>query len=230
MGYAAGASALSDKGQYPLFSRTCPTQSVSAQGLVAAMQGLGWRRCALAYAADARSGELAADVAAAAAAAGVTVLAMQRLDPAAAGGLGRAMAALAGSGARVFAYLDSAGNGDALASALMAAQEAGLTGADGFAWVGIELPGPEAVALSAAATPQQLRQLLYGWLNVLRAAPPQVRTDPVPAVRPFRVAVLRWGAAITRGGRVGADRAAARRLRRCGPRCNGAPLHQPHPR
>jgi hypothetical protein len=177
VGYAADASALSDKGQYPLFSRACPTQSVSAQGLVAALQGLGWRRCALAYAADARSGELAADVSSAAAAAGVTVLAMQRLDPAAAGGLRRAMVALAGSGARVFAYLDALGSADALAAALVAAREAGLAGADGFAWVGFELPGPEAVARAAADAPQLVRQLLYGWLNVLRAAPPQVRSD-----------------------------------------------------
>ena len=191
IGYAAGASALSDKGQYPLFSRTCPAQSVSARGLVAALQGLGWRRCALAYAADAHSGELAADVASAAAAAGVAVLAMQRLDPAAAGGLQRAMAALAGSGARVFAYLDAAGGADALAAALVAAREAGLAGAEGFAWVGFELPGPEAVARSAAAAPQAVRQLLYGWLNVLRAAPPQARTDrasPCP-VRVFAAAL-----------------------------------------
>ncbi len=189
VGYAAGASALSDKGQYPLFSRICPTQGVSAQGLVAALQGLGWRRCALAYAADARSGELAADVASASAAAGVAVLGMQRLDPTAAGGLQRAMAALGGTGARVFAYLDASASGDSLAAVLVAAQAAGLAGADGFAWVGYELPDPEAVtraAAAVAATPQ-LRQMLFGWLNVLRAAPPNVRADPLflfpPCVR-----------------------------------------------
>jgi ABC-type branched-subunit amino acid transport system substrate-binding protein len=193
VGYAADAAALSDKEQYPLFSRACPTQSVSAQGLVAALQALGWRRCALSYAADASSGELAADVASAAAAAGMTVMAMHRLDPAADGGLRRAMAALAGSGARIFVYLDATGSAELLAAALAAAREAGLAGVDGLAWVGFELPGPEAVVRSAAA-PQAVRQLLYGWINVLRAAPPQVRTDRASprAVRNLVVVLAGW--------------------------------------
>ena len=59
--YASGLSELSDKVQFPYFSRTCPSLSTAALGIVKVLQHFTWRRCALLYIDDPWGNSIATD-------------------------------------------------------------------------------------------------------------------------------------------------------------------------
>jgi hypothetical protein len=135
----------------------------------------GWRRCALLYYNDRWGAAMAADVVANAGSLGIVMLATQNFESGSVPAVRDAVSLLRGSGARIFVYLDDTGK--SLANVLLAAEEAGLTG-DGFAWVGYEMGDLELALQSSGASVAHLRSLLFGWLNLWSASPPQVRFHP----------------------------------------------------
>jgi hypothetical protein len=59
--YASGLAELSDKVRFPYFSRTCPSLSTAAHGIVKVLQHFAWRRCALLYIDDPWGNSIATD-------------------------------------------------------------------------------------------------------------------------------------------------------------------------
>jgi hypothetical protein len=167
--YASSSSDLSDKVRYPHFSRTTPDLHVQAAGIVKFLNEFHWKKCALLYVDDPWGNSFATSFLSQAGLSRVLVLVSQKFQDGDANAIGKAVRAAKFSSARIFVFLEDTGNN--LEQTLLSARDEGIAGQDGYAWITFEQNDPE-VQLNVKRTPkEELRPLLFGWINLFSAGP-----------------------------------------------------------
>jgi hypothetical protein len=164
--YFSTSTTLSDKGKFPLFSRTVPVQSFNTYGMVSVMRFFGWRQCAVLYSDSEYGSSFAADFQQQANTAAIAILLYQKFKDTDAASLRVAADAARRSDARVLVFLAQGGLN--LQGVLLAANASGIGAADGYAWIAGELGSsdPEDLFSGLSTPPAALRPLLQGWLSL----------------------------------------------------------------
>lgn len=135
VGYGSTSDALSDKTQYPMFSRVVSPDVYQATALVAAIQSFGWERIGLLYADESYGTNYATQLAAAADAAGL-IIHIQRTfrHTAPASEIELPVSQIAATPVRVIVLVAISTD---VTNAVLAAQAQGITGGE-YVWIGTD--------------------------------------------------------------------------------------------